>query len=89
MTLPSDVAAWESAAAAGREFGAVAAPSTILVVDLEATCANDGSIPAEAMETIEIGACWATPDGQVLYRFQCYVRPLDRPKPFSDGHLAS
>lgn len=50
-----------------------------LVVDLEATCADDGSIPAEEMEIIEIGACWVTEDGVVLERFQHLVRPLVRP----------
>ena len=54
-------------------------PSRILVVDLEATCSDDGSISAEEMEIIEIGACWATRDGQVLERFQHLVRPLVRP----------
>jgi inhibitor of KinA sporulation pathway (predicted exonuclease) len=53
--------------------------STILVVDLEATCANDASLPPEAMEIIEIGAVWATADGTVLDRFQAFVRPLQRP----------
>ncbi len=50
-----------------------------LVVDLEATCADDGSITAEEMEIIEIGACWATASGVVLQRFQHFVRPLQRP----------
>lgn len=51
----------------------------ILVVDLEATCSEDGSIPAEEMEIIEIGACWATETGVVLQRFQHFVKPLQRP----------
>jgi inhibitor of KinA sporulation pathway (predicted exonuclease) len=50
-----------------------------LVVDLEATCADDGSIAPEEMEIIEIGACWATQDGAVLERFQHLVRPLMQP----------
>jgi len=41
-----------------------------LVVDLEATCSDDGSILPEDMEIIEIGACWATESGVVLQRFQ-------------------
>ncbi|WP_353936144.1 3'-5' exonuclease [uncultured Herbaspirillum sp.] len=49
------------------------------MVDLEATCADDGSISAEEMEIIEIGACWATEEGVVLHRFQHFVRPLERP----------
>lgn len=51
----------------------------ILVVDLEATCSDDGSIPLEEMGIIEIGACWATEAGVVLERFQHLVRPLVRP----------
>jgi len=51
----------------------------ILVVDLEATCADDGSVPPAAMEIVEIGAVWATADGAVLERFQSFVRPLERP----------
>jgi len=50
-----------------------------LIVDLEATCSDDGSIVPEEMEIIEIGACWATEDGVVLERFQHLVRPLVRP----------
>jgi inhibitor of KinA sporulation pathway (predicted exonuclease) len=53
--------------------------TSILVVDLEATCANDGSVPPAAMEIIEIGAVWATADGAVLERFQSFVRPLQGP----------
>lgn len=55
-------------------------PTPILVIDLEATCADDGSISPEQMEIIEVGACWATPDGEVLDRFQRFVRPLYRPR---------
>jgi inhibitor of KinA sporulation pathway (predicted exonuclease) len=51
----------------------------ILVVDLEATCSDDGSIPPEEMEIIEIGACWTTEGGVVLERFQHLVKPLARP----------
>ena len=51
----------------------------VLVVDLEATCSDDGSITPEEMEIIEIGACWATERGVVLERFQHLVRPLMRP----------
>jgi inhibitor of KinA sporulation pathway (predicted exonuclease) len=50
-----------------------------LVVDLEATCADDGSVPPEAMEIIEIGAVWATQDGSVIDQFQVFVRPLVQP----------
>lgn len=50
-----------------------------LVVDLEATCSDDGSVTAENMEIIEIGACWASSSGEVLHRFQHFVRPLVNP----------
>ncbi|WP_075256806.1 3'-5' exonuclease [Herbaspirillum camelliae] len=50
-----------------------------LVVDLEATCSDDGSISLEEMEIIEIGACWANEWGVILHRFQHFVRPLERP----------
>lgn len=52
----------------------------ILIIDLEATCANDGSIPIEQMEIIEVGACWATLMGEVIDRFQAFVRPAVRPQ---------
>lgn len=51
----------------------------ILVIDLEATCDEDGRIPTDEMEIIEIGACWATATGEVLDQFQSFVRPLLRP----------
>jgi inhibitor of KinA sporulation pathway (predicted exonuclease) len=51
----------------------------ILVIDLEATCDEGGVIPPEHMEIIEIGAVWATMEGQTLESFQVFVRPLIRP----------
>lgn len=51
----------------------------ILIIDLEATCADDGSISAECMEIIEVGAVWATLDGEVVDQFQSFVRPSERP----------
>lgn len=51
----------------------------ILVVDLEATCADDGSIAPEDMEIIEIGACWTNETGVILHRFQHFVQPRTRP----------
>lgn len=54
--------------------------ATTLVVDLEATCSDDGSIDVEHMETIEIGACWVEPDGTLLERFQSFVRPVVNPR---------
>ncbi len=62
-----------------RTSGQLQMTKKILVVDLEATCSDDGSITSEEMEIIEIGACWATESGVVLQRFQHFVRPLQRP----------
>lgn len=56
----------------------MAAP--LLVVDLEATCSDDGAISPEDMETIEIGACWIDANGIVIDRFQSFVRPALNPK---------
>jgi inhibitor of KinA sporulation pathway (predicted exonuclease) len=54
--------------------------SRILIVDLEATCSENGEIPSEQMETIEMGACWIDLDtGSVLDRFQSFVRPVLNP----------
>jgi inhibitor of KinA sporulation pathway (predicted exonuclease) len=51
----------------------------MLVVDLEATCCDRGSIPDAEMEIIEIGACWAYMDGTVVDRCECFVRPTLHP----------
>jgi inhibitor of KinA sporulation pathway (predicted exonuclease) len=51
----------------------------LLVVDLEATCSDDGMIMPEAMETIEIGTYWISVDGTVINKFQCFVRPVLNP----------
>ncbi|MFT5323263.1 MAG: inhibitor of KinA sporulation pathway (predicted exonuclease) [Planctomycetaceae bacterium] len=51
-----------------------------LVIDLEATCCNDGQFPREEMEIIEIGAVIA--DGLTLQpvdEFQTFVRPVRHP----------
>lgn len=53
--------------------------NTLLVVDLEATCSDDGTIWPETMETIEIGACWIGAGGTVIDKFQCFVRPVLNP----------
>lgn len=53
----------------------------LLIVDLEATCSDDGSVPREEMEIIEIGAVMA--DGSsfaVTDEFQAFVRPVRHPR---------
>lgn len=61
----------------------------VLVIDLEATCCDKGSIPVDEMEIIEIGACWASVDGCAIDCFQCYVRPTLHPEltPFCQNLL--
>ena len=57
------------------------APRFYLVIDLEATTSDDGSLPPSQMETIEIGAVLA--DAQTLAvvdEFQSFVRPVRRPR---------
>ncbi|MCO5400209.1 3'-5' exonuclease [Ralstonia soli] len=51
----------------------------ILIVDLEATCSDDGSIPEEEMEIVEIGACWVDRRGHIFDEFQSFVRPNRHP----------
>jgi inhibitor of KinA sporulation pathway (predicted exonuclease) len=50
-------------------------PAYVLVIDLESTCADDGSIPPELMEVLEVGAVWVAPDGQILDQFHSFARP--------------
>ena len=55
-------------------------PNYWLVIDLEATCCNDGRFPREEMEIIEIGAVLA--DGKTFHpidEFQTFVRPVRHP----------
>lgn len=50
----------------------------MLVIDLEATCCDQGTIPSEQMEVIEVGAVWATFAGAVVETLQRFVRPMER-----------
>ncbi len=52
----------------------------ILVIDLEATCCDQGTISPEQMEIIEVGAVWAKPTGEVIDTFQRFVQPQERPQ---------
>ena len=52
-----------------------------LVIDLEATCDDQGAVPRREMEIIEIGAVWV--DGETLQarsEFQRFVRPVRHPE---------
>lgn len=59
----------------------VRGPGHYLVVDLEATCADDGTVPKHEMEIIEIGAVMvAAHDLRVVDEFQTFVRPVRHPE---------
>ncbi|MEN9576872.1 MAG: hypothetical protein RL514_4727 [Verrucomicrobiota bacterium] len=56
-------------------------PMHAIIVDLEATCCDAGSIPSHAMEIIEIGAvAVCAVDGAPLAEFQSFVRPVRHPQ---------
>jgi inhibitor of KinA sporulation pathway (predicted exonuclease) len=56
-------------------------PKHYLVVDLEATCADDGTVPKHEMEIIEIGAVMvAALDLEPVGEFQTFVRPVRHPQ---------
>lgn len=51
-----------------------------LIIDLEATCADDGSIPRDEMEIIEIGAVvQSSSTFAVESSYQTFVRPVRHP----------
>lgn len=52
-----------------------------LVIDLEATCSNDGSVPRHEMEIIEIGAVLQNARTfETESEFQTFVRPVRHPR---------
>lgn len=54
-----------------------------LVVDLEATCADDGAVPRGEMEIIEIGAVLVVQRGaqlETVDEFATFVRPIRHPQ---------
>jgi inhibitor of KinA sporulation pathway (predicted exonuclease) len=52
----------------------------VLVVDLEATCCDTGSVRQMEMEIIEVGAVVASINGQVLAEWTSHVRPVRHPQ---------
>ena len=50
-----------------------------LVIDLEGTCCNDGTIHPSERETIEIGAVIASQSGDILLEYGTIVRPVRHP----------
>lgn len=52
-----------------------------LIVDLEATCSNDGAVPRHEMEIIEIGAVMQSSRTlEIESEFQTFVRPVRHPQ---------
>src|SRR6516165_6304656 len=52
-----------------------------LIVDLEATCSNDGAVPRHEMEIIEIGAVMQNSRTfEVESEFRTFVRPVRHPE---------
>lgn len=58
--------------------------ANVLVLDLELTTADDGSIPPELMEVLEVGAAWVTPEGHILDRYHAFVRPTEPRRQLTD-----
>lgn len=52
-----------------------------LIVDLEATCCNDGSFPKDEMEIIEIGAVMISAETfEIISEFQTFISPVRHPQ---------
>lgn len=52
-----------------------------LVIDLEATCCDRGTVPRHEMEIIEIGAVMVRADTfKVMDEFQTFIRPVRHPQ---------
>ena len=55
-------------------------PGRYLVIDVEATCSEDNSIPRNEMEIIEIGAVLVDGQGfRVIDEFATFIRPVRHP----------
>ena len=53
---------------------------SLVIVDLEATCCNQGTVPRHEMEIIEIGAVEVEPrTGEIRSEYQSFVRPVRHP----------
>src|ERR1700722_1694622 len=52
-----------------------------LIVDLEATCSNEGAVPRHEMEIVEIGAVMQSSQTfEVESQFQTFVHPVRHPE---------
>lgn len=59
-----------------RKKTALDPSDVLLVIDLEATCCDKGTIPQAAMEAIQIGAVLANRSGEEMGAWSSYVRPV-------------
>jgi inhibitor of KinA sporulation pathway (predicted exonuclease) len=50
-----------------------------IIIDLEATCDDQGLIPKNENEIIEIGACLVNSQFDVLSEFQVFIKPVIHP----------
>ena len=58
-----------------------ARPACYLVIDVEATCDDAGTVPGPEMEIIEVGAVFVDGDSLApLEEFQTFVRPVRHPR---------
>jgi len=56
-------------------------PDQSVIVDVEATCCDQGSVPRHEMEIIEIGAVAVTfGTGDIVAEFQAFVQPVRHPQ---------
>ena len=54
---------------------------SLVIVDLEATCCDEKSVPRNEMEIIEIGAVQVDPDtGEIISEFEAFVKPVRHPE---------
>jgi len=60
---------------------AVSASAHFLVIDLEATCCNQKTVPRHEMEIIEIGAVMVARESlQTVSEFQTFIQPVRHPR---------
>lgn len=69
-----------AAANLSSKVGEPDATLPLLVVDIEATCCDQGTVPQLQMEVIQIGAVIANRSGIVLDEWSSYVRPIRHPE---------
>lgn len=59
-----------------RKNEALDPKAMLLIIDLEATCCDKGTIPQMEMETIQIGAVLASRSGEEMGAWSSHVRPI-------------